>query len=29
MKVHAKGGASMPTLKQIARFAIQALKMGE
>jgi TetR/AcrR family transcriptional repressor of nem operon len=28
MKVHAKGGASVPTLKQIARFAIQALKMG-
>jgi TetR/AcrR family transcriptional repressor of nem operon len=28
MKVHAKGGASVPTLKQIARYAIQALKMG-
>jgi len=28
MKVHAKGGASVPTLKQIARFAIQSLKMG-
>jgi TetR/AcrR family transcriptional regulator, transcriptional repressor for nem operon len=28
MKVHAKGGASVPALKQIARFAIQALKMG-
>jgi TetR/AcrR family transcriptional regulator, transcriptional repressor for nem operon len=27
-KVHAKGGASAATLKQIARFAIQALKMG-
>jgi TetR/AcrR family transcriptional repressor of nem operon len=28
MKVHAKGGASVPTLKQIARFAIRGLKMG-
>jgi TetR/AcrR family transcriptional repressor of nem operon len=28
MKVQAKGGASAATLKQIARFAIQALKMG-
>jgi TetR/AcrR family transcriptional repressor of nem operon len=28
MKVHAKGGASVPTLKRIARFAIQALKTG-
>jgi AcrR family transcriptional regulator len=28
MKVQAKGGASVPTLTQIARFAIQALKMS-
>jgi TetR/AcrR family transcriptional repressor of nem operon len=28
MKVHAKGGAGVPALKQIARFAIQGLKMG-